>query len=581
MGDDNKTNDDAAIDSFKKDFSETHGFMAMCGIMYFASIVYVYNRHLKIFGYFILVFIFAVSWLFIAKNRNEYFDGFITTNLYKILFKAGGKIDEKSYGPYILYFVYFLAALSVIINSYGIGTVLKSYMDRIAQVKSYNLNLSQMRRDDLFIFNTAFYVSTFLLIGLIYSFSFFEDDKDGKNNEEDKDGKNEPITINDLSYINYAQMVAFVIAIIASILVAIYSTKFKSVKNDSLPKTNTNTENIKGQTKFSDYSFGALRNPVNSSSISGTDLLKNVNQLTPIRLEEIDQTTDITIQSYQNLIIAEGKTLTIAEGKTLTNNGYMTNNGTIRNNGTIVNNETITNNNTIDNLGIINTSKTISGTINNSGIINDSSVTEIPLINIATLSSNIYTLNGNFTIPSGKKLIIPSDNTLYIPSGKTLTNYGTIENNKTIENNGTIQNDGAVVNNKTITNNGTIKNDGAVVNNKTIVNNGTITNNGTIYSLTSLTALKISENGIVFDSNIGISDKTITLNNNFTILAGKTLMIPVGIVLIISSKKTLTNDGTIKNNGTITNDGTIKNNGTIENNGTYSGNRPNPKGTIK
>jgi hypothetical protein len=328
---DNKSKDDNskidnAIDLFKK-FSETHGFMVMCGIMYFASIVYVYNRHLKIFGYFILVFIFAVSWLFVAKNREKYFDGFIKTNLYAILFKADDKIDEKSYGPYILYFVYFLAALSLIINSYGIGTVLKSYMDRIAQVKSYNLNLSQMRRDDLFIFNTGFYVSTFLLIGLIYSFSFWS--------EPDKE-------IKKLSMISYAQILIFVVSIVASILVAIYSTKFKSVKNDSLPKTESTPENIniKGQTKFSDYSFGALKKPANSSSISGTDLLKTTSQLTPIKLSEINQANDITIENYQNLIIPEGKTLTIADGKTLTIEGLITNNGSVVNNGTIENNGT-------------------------------------------------------------------------------------------------------------------------------------------------------------------------------------------------------------------------------------------------
>jgi len=387
----------------KKDISDTNGFAVMCGIMYFASMVYVYNRHLKIFGYFILVFIFAVSWIFIVKNGNEYFAGFMNTQLYQM-------INANSYGIYILYFVYLLALLSVILNSYGIGTVLKSYMDRIAQVKSYDLNLGQYQRDNLFIFNTGFYASTLLLIGLIYSFSFWIKTDTG---------------ITNLSMTSYAQIFVFIVSIVASIFVAIYSTKFKSVKNDSLPKTNTRIQNIKGQTKFSDLSYGMSRTPQKTQSINGIDLLKNVNQLTPIRLAEINQLSDVTIKSYQNLIIPEGQVLTIASGKTLTIEGLVTNNGSVVNNGTVSNNGIITN------YGIINTSKTISGTINNSGIINDSSVIQIPLTNVATLNENTYTLNGDFTIPSGKTITIPSGKTLIIPSGKTLTNSGTIQNDGT------------------------------------------------------------------------------------------------------------------------------------------------------
>jgi len=282
-------------------------------------------------------------------------------------------------------------------------------MDRIAQVKSYDLSLGQYQRDNLFIFNTGFYASTLLLIGLIYSFSFW--------NEKDKD-------IANLSMTSYAQIFVFIVSIVASILVAIYSTKFKSVKNDSLPKKNTRIK-IKGQTKFSDYSFGISRNPQKTQLINGTDLLKNVNQLTPIRLAEINQLSDVTIESYQNLIITEGQTLTIAFGKTLTIEGLVTNNGSIVNNGTVSNNGILTNS------GIINTSKTISGTINNSGIINDSSVIQIPLTNMATLNENTYILNGDFMIPSGKTITIPSGKTLIIPSGKTLTNSGTIQNDGT------------------------------------------------------------------------------------------------------------------------------------------------------
>lgn len=229
-------NDNKPAEETIKDITETHGFMVMCGIMYFASMVYVYNKHLKIFGYFILVFIFAVSWLFMAKNGKEYFAGFIFTELYQTL------IDKKhGKGIYMLYFIFCLALMSVILNSYGIGTVLKSYMDRIAQVKSYDLNLGKLRRKNLFIFNTAFYMSTLLLFGLIYSFSFLI--------------KQEP-SVEDftkLSITSYAQIFVFIVSIVASILVAIYSTKFKSVKNDSLPKTESETENIKSQTKISDY----------------------------------------------------------------------------------------------------------------------------------------------------------------------------------------------------------------------------------------------------------------------------------------------------------------------------------------
>lgn len=327
MSNDNKTTGeitkgipDIKVITDAKGIAETHGFMVMCGIMYFASMVYVYNKHLKIFGYFILVFIFAVSWLFMAKNGKEYFTGFNFTELYQTLI-------DNSYGTYMLYFIYFLALMSVILNSYGIGTVLKSYMDRIAQVKSYDLNLGKLRREDLFIFNTVFYVSTILLIGLIYSFSFWI------KREPSQDFTN-------LSITSYAQIFVFIVSIVASILVAIYSTKFKSVKNDSLPKSETESENIKSQTKFSDYSFGESINPKEWASNIGTDLLQNVNKLTPIRIEEINKANDITIQSYQNLIIPEGQIFTIASGKTLTIEGLVTNNGSVVNNGTIENNGT-------------------------------------------------------------------------------------------------------------------------------------------------------------------------------------------------------------------------------------------------
>ena len=136
----------------EKDITETHGFIVMCGIMYFASMVYVYNRNLKIFGYFILVFIFIVSWIFVAKDGKTHYDAFVKTSLYTKFIDP----STNSYSIYILYLICALSLGSVIANSYGIVTVLKSYMDRINQVKSYDLNLGQLRRDDLFIFNTSF-----------------------------------------------------------------------------------------------------------------------------------------------------------------------------------------------------------------------------------------------------------------------------------------------------------------------------------------------------------------------------------------------------------------------------------------
>ena len=62
--------------------------------------------------------------------------------------------------------------------------------------------------------------------------------------------------------------------------------------------------------------------------------MQNTSKLTPIKLEEIDTSNDITIKSYQNLVIPVGQILTIIANKKLIVEGAITNNGTIRNNGT-------------------------------------------------------------------------------------------------------------------------------------------------------------------------------------------------------------------------------------------------------
>jgi hypothetical protein len=209
-------------------------WIVMCGIMYFASAIYAYNANLKIFGYIILIFVFVVSWIFIAKDAANYLKGFANTGIYNYLTNiiVGNNI--------FIYLVYAICLTIIVLNSYGIVTVLKTYYDRMTQVKSFDLNLSQLRRDQLFGFNTGFYVSTLSLLGLIYGFSFWKDEK----TQETK-----------ISLINWAQILSFAISIAACVVTVIYSTRFKSAKNDSLPTKNqkqiaSSNKNIKGQNNF-------------------------------------------------------------------------------------------------------------------------------------------------------------------------------------------------------------------------------------------------------------------------------------------------------------------------------------------
>lgn len=299
-------------------------WIVMCGIMYLASIIYTYNRHLKIFGYIILIFVFAVSWMFIAKDSADYLKGFANTGIYNYL------TNIITNNNIFIYFVYAICLTIIILNSYGIVTVLKTYYDRMTQVKSFDLNLSQMQRDNLFTFNTAFYISTLSLLGLIFSLSFWKDDVPATPPK---------ITFKDLELISYAQIFVFIISLIASFILVDYSTRFKRAKHDSLPTKNqkriaSSNRKIKGQNNFFNSFTRLAKTQNNKTSSGGQDLLQNTSQLTPIKLSEINQADNITIQSYQNLVIPVGKTLTIASGKTLTNNGAITNNGTIKNNGT-------------------------------------------------------------------------------------------------------------------------------------------------------------------------------------------------------------------------------------------------------
>ena len=92
--------------------------------------------------------------------------------------------------------------------------------------------------------------------------------------------------------------------------------------------------------------------------------------------------------------------------------------------------------------------------------------------------------------------------------------------------------------------------------------------NGNAFITTSSIADQSSKedwSGVIFEGNDGAVYGEQTIQTDTEIPAAKTLTIPDGSILTISSGVTLTNNGTIINNGTIKNNGTIINNGIIIN----------------
>ena len=100
------------------------------------------------------------------------------------------------------------------------------------------------------------------------------------------------------------------------------------------------------------------------------------------------------------------------------------------------------------------------------------------------------------------------------------------------------------------------------------VSSGTvsISNTSVIFANTASNISSDPTKGIAIGNIISWSNKTITLNNNFTVPAGAKLTIPPGWTLSCNSK-TLTNNGEIVNSGTLNGSGTLINNSTFTNNG--------------
>lgn len=255
-----------------------------------------------------------------------------------------------------------------------------------------------------------------------------------------------------------------------------------------------------------------------------------------------------TIDNLKTLLIPSGNTLIIPAGLTLTINGTVVNNGTITNNGTIINNNnTIINNvganiiinsgSVFTNLGTVTNNGTIQriygSNINNTGTIGPNPVINtLPLSSIATnTGSNLWTLNGDTTIPTSYTLTIPSGNTL-----NTMIFNITLSVNSYLANNGTISLRGAMDIKGTFTNNGTtiFVNTNASAStdvNSSLINKGTITING----------------GTLF----------IGANTNCNNYSGATITINGGNSYF-NNYANVINNGTIQNNG-----GIVQNYGTI------------------
>jgi hypothetical protein len=129
----------------KSDFSQTNQIITIL-LMYFASMFYVYDPYLKIFGYFILAIVYFASLIFIGFNW--------TSLIYAI------KEIKFKQSEYIIPILGVLGIIIILFNSYSIIFVIKKIIERMKHTKSFDMGIGKKRQDSIFKYNTYFYISS-------------------------------------------------------------------------------------------------------------------------------------------------------------------------------------------------------------------------------------------------------------------------------------------------------------------------------------------------------------------------------------------------------------------------------------
>lgn len=135
----------------KSDFSQTNQIITIL-LMYFASMFYVYDPYLKIFGYFILAIVHFASLFFIGSNLTS----FMTT------FKAFPFKQPE----YAIPIFGVLGMIIILFNSYSIIFVITKIIERMKQTKSFDIGIGKKRQDSIFKYNTYFYISSLGLFAI-------------------------------------------------------------------------------------------------------------------------------------------------------------------------------------------------------------------------------------------------------------------------------------------------------------------------------------------------------------------------------------------------------------------------------
>ena len=121
-------------------------------LIYFASMFYVYDPYLKIFGYFILAIAYFASLILIGFNWMS-----IDSKIKEIKFK---------HSEYAIPIILVLGATIIALNSYSIIFVITKIIERMNLTKSFDIGIGEKRQDSIFKYNTYFYISSLGLFAI-------------------------------------------------------------------------------------------------------------------------------------------------------------------------------------------------------------------------------------------------------------------------------------------------------------------------------------------------------------------------------------------------------------------------------
>ena len=121
-------------------------------LIYFASMFYVYDPYLKIFGYFILAIAYFASLILIGFNWTS-----IMTTFKAFPFKQS---------EYAIPILGVLGMIIILFNSYSIIFVITKIIERMDLTKSFDIGIGKKRQDSIFKYNTYFYISSLGLFAI-------------------------------------------------------------------------------------------------------------------------------------------------------------------------------------------------------------------------------------------------------------------------------------------------------------------------------------------------------------------------------------------------------------------------------